>query len=263
MIDNKFFGEYFKCLRKSKSLTYESALENMGLPAEDIWVTRLRYAEENGFMKNRFFKRLKAFYDVTDETLNSITEAAKEHRKRNTDNGRFFSFMKQIIKHRDLILATPKYSNITIDGVWLQSPYFGGGLLYLGALLNLWSDEELVSKCDECGGNVYMTEGLLILSSWRHSGLCIECGHFHCYWSDHPQFKRNFKNAWDVLSKFRKEKTSDEPATVKEMLRDILKDEEHYEDIVKEYHLDENDSEPVEIEFEPGYLCFKEHKFTL
>ena len=66
-----------------------------------------------------------------------------------------------------------------------------------------------------------------------------------------------------MSSKFSEGKTNDEPATIKTMLRDILKNEEHYEDIVKEYHLDENDDKPVEIEFEPGYLCFKDHKFTL
>jgi len=263
MINNNLFGEYFKCLRIERSLTYESALIGMGLPIEETWISRLKDAEEKGVIKNRFFNRIKAFYGVTEETLKSITKAANEHRMRNTDSGRFYSFMKQIIEQRDLILATPKYSNITINGVWLQSPYFGGGPLHLGALLKLWSDEELVCKCENCGGNVYMVEGLLILSNWRHSGLCIECGRYYRYYSNHPEFKRNFLDAWKVLSKYRGEKTSDKPATVKEMLRDILKNEEHYEDIVKEYHLDENDDKPVEIEFEPGYLCFKGHKLTL
>jgi len=263
MIINKLLGEYFKRLRIAWSLTYESALAGLGLPIEDKWISRLKEAEEKGIIKNRFFNKIKAFYGVTDETLNSIVRAADEHRARNTDSGRFASFIKWIIEHRDLILATPKYSNISIKGVCLQSPYFGGGPLYLGALLKLWADEELLCKCDNCSGNVYMLEGTLILSNMTHCGQCIECGRYYRYCSNHPQFKRNFLNAWNVLAKFMEEKTNDAPASIKTMLRDVLKDDEHYDEIVKQYHLDGNDDTLEEIEFEPGFLCFKGRKFAL
>jgi len=263
MIINKLFGEYFKCLRISRSLTFESALAGLGLPIEKKWISRLKEAEEKGIISNRFFKRIKSFYGATDETLSSIERAADEHRARNTDGGRLYSFMKQIIKHRDLILATPKYSNISIKGVCLQSPYLGGGPLYLGALLKLWADEELVCKCDNCGGKVYILEGIWALSNMAHGGQCIECGHYYRYYSIHSQFKRNYTDAWNVLAKFMEEKVSDAPATIKTMLRDILKDHENYYEIVKDYHLEGNDDKQEEIEFEPGALTFKGRKLIL
>lgn len=259
MINNKLFGEYFKRLRLSRSLTYEHALVGIGLPIEELWISRLKEAEESGVMKNRFFKRIKTFYGVTDEILSSINMAANEQRLRNTDYGRIISFMKQIFDNRDLILATPKYSNIQVEGASLQSPYMGGGQLSLGVLLKIWSNKELVCKCDRCGGNVYLFGGIWAFTSMKHWGHCVECKRYSCYCVGQPQFKRNYSSAWSVSASHRRE----ESTTVKSMLRDILKGDEHYEDLVAEYHLAENDDKPEKTEFDPGSLYYKGRELTL
>lgn len=243
MITNRLYGSLFKSIRTSRALTYEQALCGIGLPPDDLWIERLKIAEENGKIKSRFFKRLMDYYGVTDEDLKDLTGLSFQHYLRNTDGGRIISFIPDLVAKRNLIMAVPAYSNIKIEEALFQSPYTGSGYFTIGVLLQMWSEEKLRCVCALCGGAVYMFGGLFALSTSNHYGFCVSCRHYSIFKSGNPQFRQNYMDAWSLLLKWRRANKNAESSTVKLMLLDILKDRPDYEKLVEEYHLADNSQE--------------------
>lgn len=245
MITNILFGAYFKELRIARALSIEDTLAGMGLPQDDLWSKRLAEAEEKGVFKQRFIKKMMAFYGVTNDNLDSITEKARQKYLRTSDTGRIISFIDDIMANGELIRTDPRFSNIIVGGALIQSPYIGGGALPLGVLLKLWAGEGPVCVCEKCGGKVYMFGALFALSTSNHYGYCAGCGRYAKFESGRPQYDHDHKyiEAWNLLSGWRKKNKNAEKASVKAMLLEILKNRNDFEGIVREFHLEDEDDE--------------------
>jgi hypothetical protein len=81
-----------------------------------------------------------------------------------------------LLRHRERIRGEPRLAAVTHPHAMLSCAYIGGGLLPMGALLELW-EGAWTATCPDCAGLVFITSvgGSVLSGSHGWSGVCSAC----------------------------------------------------------------------------------------
>ena len=90
----------------------------------------------------------------------------------------FLENLELLLKHGSTILSYPNYYFVEIQKCYNSILWFGGGgLLYLGFLLEGWRSGVLVDCCEHCCGEFYVMGfgGSILSGSNKFWGVCRSC----------------------------------------------------------------------------------------
>lgn len=82
-----------------------------------------------------------------------------------------------ILKNSDLIINKPRYFHSYLEASSIGLMHMGGHYAPLGALLQLWKNNEFIDKCDHCKGQLYLFHGggSPLSGSNKCLGICRKC----------------------------------------------------------------------------------------
>ncbi len=109
-----------------------------------------------------------------------------------------------ILENFDKILENEKYFFCELPDGFLSMPYVGSdGPIKLGILVMLWQQGQLIRKCDDCDGEVYIrgAGGSPLSGSYKCWGLCSGCLKDKCF-SGESGFSSIWKPIRELMKKF-------------------------------------------------------------
>lgn len=110
-------------------------------------------------------------------TLGDIISALKDAEHRQNDFFLFRDNIDLILDKSEQILTDPKLYCCTWSAAYIGGSMTGLVHTFLGVLLELWKKEELIDKCPDCGGRVFIlgAGGSNLSGSHTWHGVCHGC----------------------------------------------------------------------------------------